>query len=162
MEFYFKMQKGVLHQAICAMQINNLISSKTTEKKFYYNTSLQLQSRYSSFLQEKLKGTLSHQEETLQFNQISNNIITLIDEILTYKNMQAQNIRSPILRNQRRATQHPCSRCKKTIDVKERKVRNYFPSTPPATPEPTNPHPNPPRKSPALRRSSASCSIALA
>jgi len=68
--------------------INSLISfTNRPENKFYYNPSLQLQSRYSSFIQEKLRGTLSHQEETLQLNKISNDAITLIDEILKYKSM---------------------------------------------------------------------------
>lgn len=68
--------------------INNLcVFTNQLENKFYYNPSLQLQSRYSMFLQEKLRGTLSRQEETLQYNRISNDTITLIDEINKYKNM---------------------------------------------------------------------------
>ena len=57
------------------------------ENRFFYNSVLQLQSRHSNCRQEKIKGTLSHQEETLELNKISSSTIALIDEINKYKNM---------------------------------------------------------------------------
>lgn len=68
--------------------INNLCSFTNSDgNKFYYNAALQIQSRHSLYVQEKLKGLLSHQEETILYNNISNSAIMLIDEILKYKNM---------------------------------------------------------------------------
>jgi len=68
--------------------ILNVVSFTTLDKnKFFYNTALQLQSRYSIFSQERIRGTLSHQELTIQQNKISNDLIALIEEINKYQKM---------------------------------------------------------------------------
>jgi hypothetical protein len=73
--------KGDLEAAI-----NNLCKfTSQSENKYYYIIALQLQSRYSSFIKIKLSGILSSQEEILQFNKISIDTITLIEEILKSK-----------------------------------------------------------------------------
>lgn len=67
--------------------INVVSFTALPENKFFYNSALQLQARYASFSQERIRGTLSHQEATLQQNKISNDLIDLIEEINKYKQM---------------------------------------------------------------------------
>lgn len=61
--------------------------TKSSENSFYFNQVLQLQSRHSTFLQNRIQGILSYQEQTLEVNKISNDIISLVEEINRYKNM---------------------------------------------------------------------------
>jgi hypothetical protein len=57
------------------------------DNTYFKNHVFQLKSRNSILNQEKIKGTISYEDEVLQKNRLSNDMISLIEEIAKYKNI---------------------------------------------------------------------------